>query len=115
LREAVIRRAAEHGISLGPDQILVQRSGTAENPKFFLVAKYPGTGGNAGNLADLASEGGKPVAAVKPFGEQRRCPGCESAKAKLLDRSSLPGLLSDSLPGHRTGDNKRIQPVRHNQ
>jgi len=40
LREAVIRRAAQHGIHLVPDQILVQRSGTAENPKVFLSAKY---------------------------------------------------------------------------
>ena len=40
LRDAVIRRAAGHEIQLGPNQILVQRSGTAENPKVFLVAKY---------------------------------------------------------------------------
>ena len=40
LRDAVIRRAAQHGIHLIPEQILVQRSGTAENPKVFLAAKY---------------------------------------------------------------------------
>ena len=40
LRDAVIRRAAQHGIHLIPEQILVQRSGTTENPKVFLTAKY---------------------------------------------------------------------------
>jgi hypothetical protein len=40
LRDAVIRRAAQHGIHLIPEQILVQRSGTTENPKVFLAAKY---------------------------------------------------------------------------
>ena len=40
LRAAVIRRAAGHDIHLGPDQILVERSGTVENSKVFLVAKY---------------------------------------------------------------------------
>ena len=40
LRDAVIRRAAQHDIHLIPEQILVQRSGTTENPKVFLAAKY---------------------------------------------------------------------------
>jgi hypothetical protein len=40
LRDAVILRAAGHDINLAPDQILVRRSGTAENPKIFLAAKY---------------------------------------------------------------------------
>lgn len=40
LRDAVIRRAAGHDIQLVPDQILVRRSGTANNPKIFLAAKY---------------------------------------------------------------------------
>lgn len=40
LRDAVIRRAAQHDIHLASNQILVQRSGTAENPKVFLAAKY---------------------------------------------------------------------------
>lgn len=40
LRETVIRRAAQHGIHLGPEQILVQRLETAGNPKIFLAAKY---------------------------------------------------------------------------
>ncbi len=40
LRDAVIRRAAGHDIHLGPDQIRVERSGTVENPKVFLMAKY---------------------------------------------------------------------------
>lgn len=40
LRDAVIRRAASHDIHLGPNQILVQRSGTVENPKIFLATKY---------------------------------------------------------------------------
>ena len=42
LRAAVIHKAAEHDIDLGPNQILVRRSGTEENPKVFLVAKYSG-------------------------------------------------------------------------
>ncbi|HKF02836.1 MAG TPA: hypothetical protein VKB49_11005 [Candidatus Sulfotelmatobacter sp.] len=40
LREAVIRRAGQHGIHLVADQILVQRSGTTEHPVIFLAAKY---------------------------------------------------------------------------
>jgi len=40
LREAVVRRAAQHGIHLVADQILVQRSGTAEHPTIFLATKY---------------------------------------------------------------------------
>jgi hypothetical protein len=40
LGDAVIRRAAGHDIHIRPDQILVMRSGTVENPKVFLVAKY---------------------------------------------------------------------------
>jgi hypothetical protein len=40
LRDAVIRRAAQHDIRLAPEQILVQRSGTPENPAVFLAAKY---------------------------------------------------------------------------
>lgn len=40
LRDAVIRRAAQHDIHLVADQILVQRSGTTENPEVFLAAKY---------------------------------------------------------------------------
>ena len=40
LRDAVIRRAAEHDMHLVPEQIFVQRSGTAENPTIFLAAKY---------------------------------------------------------------------------
>ena len=40
LRDAVIRRAAQHDVHLAADQILVERSGTAENPTIFLAAKY---------------------------------------------------------------------------
>ena len=40
LRDAVIRRAAQHDIHLAADQILVERSGTTENPTIFLAAKY---------------------------------------------------------------------------
>ncbi len=40
LRDAVIQRAAGHDIQLSPDQILVRRFGTTQNPKIFLAAKY---------------------------------------------------------------------------
>jgi hypothetical protein len=40
LRAAVIHRAAEHHVRLVPDQILVRRSGTHDNPVIFLAAKY---------------------------------------------------------------------------
>lgn len=40
LRDEVIQRAAVHDIRLASDQILVERSGTSENPKIFLAAKY---------------------------------------------------------------------------
>jgi hypothetical protein len=40
LRAAVIHRAAEHHIRLVPDQILVRRSGSRDNPTVFLAAKY---------------------------------------------------------------------------
>lgn len=40
LREAVIRRAAEHDIVLRPEQVLVRRSGTADAPVVYLAAKY---------------------------------------------------------------------------
>jgi len=36
----VIQRAAGHDIQLSPDQILVRRFGTTQNPKIFLAAKY---------------------------------------------------------------------------
>lgn len=40
LRDAVIRRAAGHDIHLVREQIGVRRSGSVDNPKIFLVAKY---------------------------------------------------------------------------
>lgn len=40
LREAVIHKAAEHGIHLAPEQIFVQRTGTAEDPVIILAARY---------------------------------------------------------------------------
>ena len=40
LRNAVIRRARGRNVHLVPDQILVRRSGTKENPVVFLAAKY---------------------------------------------------------------------------
>lgn len=40
LRATVIRKAADHDIVLQPDQILVRRSGTEDDPKVFLAAKY---------------------------------------------------------------------------
>ena len=40
LRATVIRKAADHDIVLGPDQILVRHLGTEENPKIYLAAKY---------------------------------------------------------------------------
>jgi len=40
LRNAVIRRARERDVHIAPDQILVRRSGTKENPEVFLAAKY---------------------------------------------------------------------------
>ena len=40
LREAVIRRAADHDIELEPEQIEIERSGTKEAPVVFLTAKY---------------------------------------------------------------------------
>jgi hypothetical protein len=40
LRATVIRKAAGHDIVLQPVQVLVRRSGTEENPKVFLAAKY---------------------------------------------------------------------------
>ncbi len=40
LREAVIRKAADHDIELDPDEIVVERSGTKDNPVVFLAAKY---------------------------------------------------------------------------
>lgn len=40
LRATVIHSAAKHDIDLRPEQILVRRSGSEENPKVYLVAKY---------------------------------------------------------------------------
>jgi hypothetical protein len=40
LRATVIRKAAGHDIVLEPDQIMVERSGTAEAQVVFLAAKY---------------------------------------------------------------------------
>lgn len=40
LRAAVIHKAAEHDIPLVREQILVRRSGTAENPLVFLAVRY---------------------------------------------------------------------------
>lgn len=40
LRAAVIRKAREHQIRVTPDQIVVRRSGSKENPVVFLAAKY---------------------------------------------------------------------------
>jgi hypothetical protein len=40
LRATVIHKAADHDIVVEPDQILVRRSGTEENRKIVLVAKY---------------------------------------------------------------------------
>ena len=40
LRATVIRKAADHDIVLRADQILVRRSGSEENPKIYLAAKY---------------------------------------------------------------------------
>ena len=39
-RATVIHKAADHEIVLQPEQVLVRRSGTEENPKVFLAAKY---------------------------------------------------------------------------
>ena len=40
LRDAVIRRAAQHDMRLAPEQILVRRTGSTENPQVFLAARY---------------------------------------------------------------------------
>lgn len=40
LRAAVIHRAAQHHLVLTPQQILVRRAGTPENPTVFMAAKY---------------------------------------------------------------------------
>lgn len=40
LRATVIRKAAADNIVLEPDDITVERSGTAENPVVFLSVKY---------------------------------------------------------------------------
>ena len=40
LREAVVAKARAHDIALEPDQVEVQRSGTAEAPVIFLAADY---------------------------------------------------------------------------
>ncbi len=40
LRDAVVRRAAEHGIRLGTDQVFVERSGTEDHPQVFLATRY---------------------------------------------------------------------------
>ena len=40
LRAAVIHRAAQHHMHLVPDQIVVRRSGSRDNPVVFLAAKY---------------------------------------------------------------------------
>ena len=40
LRAAVIHRAAQYGIHLVPDQILVRRSGPKDEPVVFLAARY---------------------------------------------------------------------------
>jgi hypothetical protein len=40
LRDEVVRRAAEHGIHLVPDQILVEREGPRENQQIFLATRY---------------------------------------------------------------------------
>ncbi len=40
LRTTVIHKAADHDIVVARDQILVRRSGTEEDPKVYLAAKY---------------------------------------------------------------------------
>jgi hypothetical protein len=40
LRAAVIHRAAQHHLHLVPDQILVRRGGTQDDPTVFMAAKY---------------------------------------------------------------------------
>jgi hypothetical protein len=40
LRAAVIRKAGEQGIHLAPEQILVRRSGSADDPVVFLAVRY---------------------------------------------------------------------------
>jgi hypothetical protein len=39
-RSAVIRKAEEHEIRLEPEQVTVQRTGTAEAPLIYLAADY---------------------------------------------------------------------------
>jgi hypothetical protein len=40
LRQAVIRKAAEHNIVLEPQQVTVERSGTSEAPAIYISADY---------------------------------------------------------------------------
>ena len=40
LRQAVIRKAAEHNIVLEPEQVTVERAGTSEAPVIYITADY---------------------------------------------------------------------------
>ncbi len=40
LRQAVIRKAAEHNIVLVPEQVTVERVGTSEAPVIYITADY---------------------------------------------------------------------------
>jgi hypothetical protein len=40
IRDSVIRAGKEHGIQLTPDEIAIQRSGTAQEPVFSLAVDY---------------------------------------------------------------------------
>jgi hypothetical protein len=40
LRASVIRKAASHDIRMTPQQILIRRSGSEEDPHIYLMAKY---------------------------------------------------------------------------
>jgi len=40
LRQAVIEKAQDHGIALDPNQITVERGGTAESPRAYLAVRY---------------------------------------------------------------------------
>jgi len=100
LRDAVIRRAAQHDVHLAADQILVERSGTAGESDDLPGGEIPGAGGDAGSLADFSSQGDQPVAAWKPSGEQQRCPDASLRKRvfskdlHLLDHGQLPSRAS---------------------
>lgn len=40
LRQAVVRKAAEHNIMLAPEQVTVERAGTSDAPLVYLTADY---------------------------------------------------------------------------